>query len=152
MVEVEDGESWIYKNKGHGSFDLAFLILVPVFEKGRKAVADRFRLLALVRLGMLSATASLGLSLLWDTDVGLSHVDKYMYSAEENIKVSPSSPFIQPGILRMLPSSYDQSTYDYASRVSLVGWSYPRNWSAARRYQDGGRRCVCSACWTLGQQ
>jgi hypothetical protein len=38
-------------------------------------------------VGMLSATASLGLSLLWDTDIGLSHVDKYTYSSEENIKV-----------------------------------------------------------------
>lgn len=38
--------------------------------------------------GMMSAAASLGLSLLWDTDVGLSHVDKYTYSAEEHIKVS----------------------------------------------------------------
>ena len=37
--------------------------------------------------GMLSAAASLGLSLLWDTDVGLSYVDKYTYSSEENIKV-----------------------------------------------------------------
>lgn len=36
---------------------------------------------------MMSASASLGLSLLWDTDVGLSHVDKYTYSAEEHIKV-----------------------------------------------------------------
>jgi 26S proteasome regulatory subunit N1 len=36
---------------------------------------------------MMSAAASLGLSLLWDTDVGLSHVDKYTYSAEEYIKV-----------------------------------------------------------------
>ncbi|THH32578.1 hypothetical protein EUX98_g1629 [Antrodiella citrinella] len=36
--------------------------------------------------GMMSAAASLGLSLLWDTDVGLSHVDKYTYSAEEHIK------------------------------------------------------------------
>lgn len=36
----------------------------------------------------MSATASLGLSLLWDTDVGLSHVDRYTYSAEEYIKVS----------------------------------------------------------------
>ncbi|TEB31795.1 26S proteasome regulatory complex, non-ATPase subcomplex, Rpn1 subunit [Coprinellus micaceus] len=36
--------------------------------------------------GMLSAAASLGLSLLWDTDIGLSHVDKYTYSSEENIK------------------------------------------------------------------
>ncbi|KAL7414960.1 armadillo-type protein [Mrakia frigida] len=53
MVEAEEGNSWIYKNKDHG---------------------------------MLSATASLGLSLLWDTDVGLSHVDKYMYSSEEYIK------------------------------------------------------------------
>ncbi|KAG8980024.1 proteasome regulatory particle base subunit [Tulasnella sp. 425] len=36
--------------------------------------------------GMMSASASLGLSLLWDTDSGLSHVDKYTYSNEENIK------------------------------------------------------------------
>jgi 26S proteasome regulatory subunit N1 len=35
---------------------------------------------------MLSASASLGLSLLWDTDFGLSHVDKYTYSSEEYIK------------------------------------------------------------------
>jgi 26S proteasome regulatory subunit N1 len=37
--------------------------------------------------GMMSAAASLGLSLLWDTDVGLSHVDKYTYSSGEHIKV-----------------------------------------------------------------
>ncbi len=36
--------------------------------------------------GMLSAAASLGLSLLWDADIGLSHVDKYTYSSEEYIK------------------------------------------------------------------
>ncbi|THH19622.1 hypothetical protein EW146_g1580 [Bondarzewia mesenterica] len=36
--------------------------------------------------GMMSAAASLGLSLLWDTDIGLSHVDKYTYSSEEYIK------------------------------------------------------------------
>ncbi|KAM6492451.1 Armadillo-type fold [Amanita muscaria] len=36
--------------------------------------------------GMMSAAASLGLSLLWDTDVGLSQVDKYTYSSEEYIK------------------------------------------------------------------
>lgn len=34
----------------------------------------------------MSAAASLGLSLLWDTDLGLSHVDKYTYSSEEYIK------------------------------------------------------------------
>ncbi|KAH7882342.1 26S proteasome regulatory complex non-ATPase subcomplex Rpn1 subunit [Phlebopus sp. FC_14] len=53
MVEAEEGNSWVYKNKDHG---------------------------------MMSASASLGLSLLWDTDVGLSHVDKYTYSSEEYIK------------------------------------------------------------------
>lgn len=36
--------------------------------------------------GMLSATASLGLILLWDLDGGLSQIDKYLYSHEDNIK------------------------------------------------------------------
>lgn len=55
MVEAEEGQSWIYKNKDHGMF---------------------------------SAAASLGVSLLWDTDVGLSQIDKYAYATEEHIKVS----------------------------------------------------------------
>lgn len=36
--------------------------------------------------GMLSATASMGLSLMWDTETGLSLIDKYTYSSDENIK------------------------------------------------------------------
>lgn len=56
MVEAEEGQSWIYKNKEHGMF---------------------------------SAAASLGVSLLWDTDVGLSQIDKYAYSEQEYIKVCP---------------------------------------------------------------
>jgi hypothetical protein len=36
---------------------------------------------------MISAAASLGLCLLWDTELGLSQVDKYTYSSEEYIKV-----------------------------------------------------------------
>lgn len=36
--------------------------------------------------GMLSAAASLGMSLMWDTEGGLSHIDKYTYSSDENIK------------------------------------------------------------------
>lgn len=36
--------------------------------------------------GMLSASASLGMSLLWDAELGLSHVDKYTYSSDEYIK------------------------------------------------------------------
>jgi hypothetical protein len=49
--------------------------------------------------GMMSAAASLGLSLLWDTDVGLSHVDKYTYSAEEHIKVNVHSTLLKPEFL-----------------------------------------------------
>ncbi|ESO97305.1 hypothetical protein LOTGIDRAFT_187615 [Lottia gigantea] len=36
--------------------------------------------------GMLSAAASLGLILLWDVDGGLTQIDKYLYSSEDNIK------------------------------------------------------------------
>lgn len=35
---------------------------------------------------MLSATASLGLILLWDVDGGLTQIDKYLYSSENFIK------------------------------------------------------------------
>ncbi|WFD33153.1 proteasome regulatory particle base subunit [Malassezia sp. CBS 17886] len=36
--------------------------------------------------GMFSAAASTGLSTLWDTELGLSHIDKYTYSSDENVK------------------------------------------------------------------
>jgi len=36
--------------------------------------------------GMISATASLGLILLWDIDSGLTQIDKYLYSKDDNIK------------------------------------------------------------------
>ena len=71
MVEAEEGSSWIYKNKDHGML-----------------VSGCSWIFSDLLTGMMSAAASLGLSLLWDTDVGLSHVDKYTYSAEEHIKVS----------------------------------------------------------------
>jgi len=35
---------------------------------------------------MLSATASLGLLMLWDVDGGLAAIDKYLYASEDNIK------------------------------------------------------------------
>jgi 26S proteasome regulatory subunit N1 len=37
--------------------------------------------------GMLSAAASLGAILLWDVEVGLTEIDKYLYSTDDNIKV-----------------------------------------------------------------
>ena len=36
--------------------------------------------------GMMSATASIGLVLLWDVDGGLTQIDKYLYSPEDYIK------------------------------------------------------------------
>lgn len=36
--------------------------------------------------GMMSATATLGMILLWDVDGGLTQIDKYLYSNEDWIK------------------------------------------------------------------
>jgi 26S proteasome regulatory subunit N1 len=35
---------------------------------------------------MMSATASLGSILLWDVEGGLAHIDKYLYSQEDNVQ------------------------------------------------------------------
>lgn len=63
VVDVEEGKSFIYKNKDHG---------------------------------MMSATASIGMSMLWNTEEGVSVVDKYTYSAEEHIK---AGAFLAIGML-----------------------------------------------------
>ena len=44
--------------------------------------------------GLLSATASLGLIVLWDVDGGLSLIDKYLYSSDDNMKVRHRTPRI----------------------------------------------------------
>ncbi|KAJ1861597.1 proteasome regulatory particle base subunit [Coemansia sp. RSA 2703] len=36
--------------------------------------------------GMLSAAASLGMIMLWDVDMGLTQIDKYMYSEDDTVK------------------------------------------------------------------
>ena len=72
---------------------------------------------------MMSAAASLGLSLLWDIDLGLSQIDKYTYSAEEHIKVG-------------------FNCVKEVSRVVLIrpqGWRFVRNWHAEHRCTNGGR-------------
>ena len=59
----------------------------------------------------MSAAASLGLSLLWDTDAGISQADKYTYSADEHIKVI----------------FFD---FHIVCRIDkLKGWRPPRNWN-----------------------
>lgn len=42
--------------------------------------------MSLLNTGMMSATATLGLILLWDVDGGLTQIDKYLYSSEDYIK------------------------------------------------------------------
>ncbi|KAJ2706813.1 proteasome regulatory particle base subunit [Coemansia sp. IMI 203386] len=37
-------------------------------------------------MGMLSAAASLGMIMLWDVDIGLTQIDKYMYSEDNTVK------------------------------------------------------------------
>lgn len=46
--------------------------------------------------GMLSAAASVGMSLLWDHEGGIDHIDKYTYSPEEDIK---AGAFLAIGVL-----------------------------------------------------
>lgn len=38
--------------------------------------------------GMASTAASLGAIMLWDVEMGLTQIDKYLYSTDSNIKVS----------------------------------------------------------------
>ena len=37
-------------------------------------------------IGMISATASIGMILLWNVEHGLTVIDKYLYSDDDNIK------------------------------------------------------------------
>ena len=46
--------------------------------------------------GMLSATASIGMSMMWDSEAGIDFIDKYSYSNEEFIK---AGAFLAMGIL-----------------------------------------------------
>jgi 26S proteasome regulatory subunit N1 len=46
--------------------------------------------------GMMSATASIGMSMIWDSEAGIDHIDKYSYSSEEHIK---AGAFLAMGIL-----------------------------------------------------
>ena len=46
--------------------------------------------------GMMSATASIGMSMLWDSEAGVDFIDKFSYSVEEHIK---AGAFLAMGIL-----------------------------------------------------
>jgi hypothetical protein len=65
---------------------------------------------------MMSAAASLGPLLLWDTDMGLNHIDKYTYASEEHIKV----PLFCFGL-----------TFSDAYAVAIVVWRFTSHRSYA---------------------
>jgi hypothetical protein len=68
---------------------------------------------------MLSATASLGLVLLWDVDGGLTPIDKYLYSAEDYIKVSFC---VYSNILIIL----ERMCWNYAMGYNILQWCFIR--------------------------
>lgn len=81
---------------------------------------------------MLSATASLGLILLWDVDGGLTQIDKYLYSSEDYIK---SGALLACGIVNSgvrnecdpalaLLSDYVLHTSNVMRLGAIVGWVY----------------------------
>jgi 26S proteasome regulatory subunit N1 len=107
IVDVEEGQSFIYKNKDHG---------MSISMKFQPQQAFILR-----STGMLSATASLGMSMLWDTELGISQVDKYSYSSEEHIKVSSKTRL---NLAALLTSSRSRPT---------LGWSSSCYWNLAQR-------------------
>ena len=57
--------------------------------------------------GQMSATASIGLVLLWDVDGGLTQIDKYFYSPEDPIKAGKSPhPVLIRGSERCMDSGF----------------------------------------------
>ena len=48
--------------------------------------------------GQMSATASIGLVLLWDVDGGLTQIDKYFYSPEDPIKAGETRQILDKEI------------------------------------------------------
>ena len=76
---------------------------------------------------MMSAAASLGLVLLWDVDGGLTQIDKYLYSPEDQIKVGSIS--IINMFLGFLASYNYCSSFSYTPlRTPYIGSNKGRGW------------------------
>lgn len=72
---TKDGNKWIYRHKATGVGRGVGQWLLGVVTVPHPSA------------GMMSATASLGLILLWDVDAGLTEIDKFLYATDDNIKV-----------------------------------------------------------------
>jgi 26S proteasome regulatory subunit N1 len=103
MVYAEEGNSWVYKNKDHGT-------------EPARPFADSFPY-TIFRDDERRCQSRTDFAV--DTDVGLSHVDKYSYSAEEYIKVR-SQLFIHAQTHSRTqgwrPSRYRSSQHDRSHR------------------------------------
>merc|ERR1711994_234499 len=75
--------------------------------------------------GMMSATASIGLILLWDVDGGLTQIDKYLYSPEDYIKAGAllACGIVNTGVKNDCdPALALLSDYvDHASSIMTIG-------------------------------
>ncbi|KAI8611309.1 armadillo-type protein [Chytriomyces sp. MP71] len=111
MMNTEEGNSWIYKNKD---------------------------------TGMMSAAASLGAILLWDVEVGLTEIDKYLYSQDDNIKAGAllAIGLVSSGVRHEsdpalgLLSEYVNSTTSILRVATIVGLGIAYAGSAREEVQD----------------
>ncbi|KAI9338537.1 armadillo-type protein [Obelidium mucronatum] len=111
MMNTEEGNSWIYKNKD---------------------------------LGMMSAAASLGAILLWDVEVGLTEIDKFLYSTDDNIKAGAllAIGLVSSGVRHEsdpalgLLSEYVNSTTSVLRVAAIVGLGIAYAGSAREEVQD----------------
>lgn len=102
---AENGNKWLYKNKEHGKLQtfpafimknglknlvLSTLLALPMSKfmsrlpKCDNCMTKLCRSVTPSLPGMMSATASLGLILLWDVDGGLTQIDKVHFYTNNN--------------------------------------------------------------------
>ncbi|KAJ3139770.1 proteasome regulatory particle base subunit [Physocladia obscura] len=111
MMNTEEGNSWIYKNKD---------------------------------TGMMSAAASLGSILLWDVEVGLTEIDKYLYSTDDNIKAGAllAIGLVSSGVRHEsdpalgLLSEYISSTSSILRVAAIIGLGIAYAGSAREEVQE----------------
>lgn len=105
--------------------------------------------------GMLAATASLGLVLLWDVDGGLTQIDKYLYSSDDFIKSGAARcfrlKFFVPAFLNLCV--YRRSTRLRHSEQRCQEWMRPGSCFALRlhstqqqHHESGIYTRVCQLC------
>ncbi|TPX74609.1 hypothetical protein CcCBS67573_g04123 [Chytriomyces confervae] len=94
--------------------------------------------------GMLSAAASLGAILLWDVEVGLTEIDKFLYSTDDHIKAGAllAIGLVSSGVRHEsdpalgLLSEYVSSTTSILRVAAIIGLGIAYAGSARQEVQD----------------